>query len=279
MKRVLYSLFLLCVMIVRAYDRPIESYYIPEEKFIVVVIASYNNAKWYYSNLESVFNQNYTNYHVIYIDDCSTDGTADLVECYAQTKGVSNKMTLVRNTMRCYSLTNRYEAIIQCPDDAVIIILDGDDGLAHHYVFTHINEIYKDQNVWLTYGQFCEYPSKAIGFCREMPEWIVAQNAFREYNFTPSHLRTFYAGLFKKIKKEDMMLEDHFFIMTDDIAMMFPMIEMARLGHFRFLNDVLYVYNAANPLNDHKVSRELQLALDHIIRRRPKYEPIGSPFV
>ena len=53
-----------------------------EQKPIVVIIPSYKNAQWYQRNLDSVCFQNYSNYRIIYIDDCSPDGTADLVQSY-----------------------------------------------------------------------------------------------------------------------------------------------------------------------------------------------------
>jgi len=52
------------------------------EKPIVLIVASYNNTQWYKWNLDSIFNQKYKNYHVIYIDDCSKDDTYELVKNY-----------------------------------------------------------------------------------------------------------------------------------------------------------------------------------------------------
>jgi len=49
-------------------------------KSLVVVIPSFNNARWCRRNLESVLDQAYPLYRVIYIDDASTDGTPDLVD-------------------------------------------------------------------------------------------------------------------------------------------------------------------------------------------------------
>ena len=46
----------------------------------VIVIPSYNNAQWYKRNLDSVFAQTYKNFSVIYLDDCSPDGTGQLVK-------------------------------------------------------------------------------------------------------------------------------------------------------------------------------------------------------
>ena len=48
------------------------------ERPIVVIVPSYNNYKWCNSNIDSVLNQNYNNYRVIYINDCSSDETGEV---------------------------------------------------------------------------------------------------------------------------------------------------------------------------------------------------------
>jgi len=65
--------------------------------------------------------------------------------------------------------------------------------------------------------------------------------------------------------------------MTYDLAIMFPMLEMAA-DHFRFCPIVLVDYNTTNPINDHKVSKELQRECDRVIRSRARYEKIENPF-
>ena len=49
------------------------------EKPFVVVIASYNNIKWYKKNLDALImqNKNYSNWRAIYVDDCSTEYGSD----------------------------------------------------------------------------------------------------------------------------------------------------------------------------------------------------------
>lgn len=244
---------------------------------IVAVVASYNNQKWYKQNLDSIFMQKYDNYHVIYIDDVSPDGTGELVKAYIKEKGKETTVRLICNTKRIGALANQYKAIHMCDDHDIIIIVDGDDWLAHENVFAKINEVYSSGEVWLTYGQFQEYPTNDPGFCCPMPENIVNQNAFRKHGHIPSHLRTFYAGLFKRIKLKDLLWQGKFLPMTGDIAAMFPMIEMAR-DHFRFIPEVLYVYNGVNPINDHKVSKQLQYELDREIRSRPRYQKLTKLF-
>lgn len=247
------------------------------EKSIVIITCSYNNSKWYEWNLDSIRTQKYTNYKCIYIDDCSTDGTADLVQEYIDRHNLHDTVILVRNSERKGAMCNQYTAISACNDDDIIIICDGDDRFAHRKVLRRINKVYSKFDVWLTYGQFREYPSGAIGFCRPMPARVILYNAFRSYVVIPSHLRTFYAGLFKEINVEDLMHDGEFLPMVCDIAAMFPMIEMAR-DHFKFIPEVLLEYNAVNDLNDHKVSKELQRKLDLVIRNRPRYKKITNLF-
>lgn len=61
--------------------------------------------------------------------------------------------------------------------------------------------------------------------------------------------------------------------MSGDVGSMFPMIEMA-LGHFRFIPDVLYIYNDQNPLSEHLIAKPLQREIDQFIRAKAPYEPL-----
>lgn len=249
------------------------------ERHIVVVIASYNNKNYYQQNLGSVFDQIYKNYHVIYIDDCSTDGTYELVKAYIRRRNMQDKVLLIHNEERQGALHNQYYAIHRCKDTDIIINLDGDDWLFDKQVFEFINSTYVNPRIWLTYGQFKLHPSNEPGWCMAMPPEVIRKNQFREHGFIPGHLRTFYAGLFKRIKKEDLMYGGHFFHMTGDIAVMFPMIEMAREGHFQFIAKILMVYNDENPINNYKIEKSLERKCDLDIRGREKYSPIESPFL
>ena len=49
---------------------------------VSVVIPTYNSAEFLIQALESVFNQTYTNYEVIVVDDGSTDNTRQVIEPY-----------------------------------------------------------------------------------------------------------------------------------------------------------------------------------------------------
>jgi hypothetical protein len=78
-----------------------------------------------------------------------------------------------------------------------------------------------------------------------MPIWASKHDLFRKVNEIPSHLRTFYAWLFKKIKKE-LCYQGTFASMTGDIAMMLPMIKMTtiRLANTNYIR--VFNSNLAN---------------------------------
>lgn len=240
-------------------------------KPIVVLTTSYNNQKWALKNVDSILQQDYENYRVVYVDDASTDGTADLVEKGVQEHPKKVPFTLIRNSERKGALANIYYAIHDhCRNEEIVVSLDGDDWFYDNQVLKKIDAIYSSSDVWLTHGAMIEYPNNGTGWSIPIPEEIVQANAFRQYR-CPSHLRTFYAWLFKKIKLEDLQYEGQFFKMTWDQAIMFPMCEMAGKRHY-FIKELTYVYNMANPINDNKVDPQLQNNLEAIIRAMPPYQ-------
>jgi hypothetical protein len=156
-----------------------------------------------------------------------------------------------------------------------VLLVDGDDTLAHCDVLKYLNTVYQDSNVWLTYGQFQWFPANIPGFAREIPPGVLENNTIREHRWLTTHLRTFYAGLFQRIKKDDLLWKERFFPMAWDLGIMFPMIEMAAF-RTKFIPDVLYLYNTANQINDSKVNLDLQGEIDTFIRHKERYQPISS---
>lgn len=242
------------------------------EKHIVVIIPSYNNEKWVQQCLDSVKNQDYNNFHAIYINDKSKDKTGELVAKYIKDNKLQDKFTLINNQERVGAMANFYNSINSCSNTDIIAILDGDDWFADKNVLKKINSTYQDKNVWLTYGQYqaingISWPSTNFSAS------TIKNNKFRNPHALISHLRTFYAGLFKLIKLQDLQYQNKFLPMTCDKATMMPMIEMCG-GNFKRIKDILYIYNDTNPLNDYKVDVNLQETLNKIILGNTPYVPV-----
>jgi glycosyltransferase involved in cell wall biosynthesis len=241
-----------------------------------VVVPSFNNEYWLSKNVSSIAKQSYPNFRLHYIDDASTDETKELVEMF--TLPIEEKAKIVHNKMRRGSLANFYATIHALDPEVVVVCVDGDDWLAHDHVLSRLATIYDDQNVWLTYGSFATEPPGKIAH-RGYPQKVQKENAFRSYPFLGVHLKSFYAGLFQKIKKEDLTAEDgEFFKVAGDLAFMLPMLEMSSQDHQFFVKETLYIYNCSNPISDAMILREKQEAVGKYLREREAYKPLTARF-
>ena len=239
---------------------------------MVVIIPSYNNEQWVEKNLKSVLSQDYSNYRIIYVNDKSEDQTLNKLYQILLESQAPIDFRIISNTHRKGALANWYNAIHSCNDNEIVVSLDGDDWLANDQVLKKLNEVYSGAKpIWLTYGSFLYFPAGYVADLIAIPEEVIKNNGFRRFRHVQSHLRTFYAGLFKKIKIEDLMYNGEFFAMTCDWATMFPMIEMAGERH-AFITDVLYVYNRLNAINDDKINQRLQDDLASYIREMSPYQ-------
>jgi glycosyltransferase involved in cell wall biosynthesis len=243
-----------------------------------LVVPSYNNETFCFDNLQSIAKQEYPYWHLYYIDDASTDGTHELVKLLVDKFDIASKTTIIRNDTHKCSLENHYQVISKLDPKKIVVSIDGDDFLAHTHVLNSLAEVYKDPNIWLTHGNYQTSLEPPI-HGEKMPDHVVKEGSFRAYKYLANHVKTFYAKLFQKIKKEDLLWKDGtFFQVCGDMAMMFPMIEMARNGHFKFIEEILYIYNISNPLNDHKIKVNLLFDLGEYIRKMPRYKPLKKLF-
>lgn len=247
------------------------------ERPIVIISLGRNNKDFYIPNLHSLINQHYDNYKVYSVDDASTDGTPELVEKFLGLYDTKKRVTFIKNTEHKGALHNLYTITHQCADDAIIVVVDGDDMLAHASVLEIINDAYQNPNVWLTYGSFKPLRSSTWnpGFWQEIPISIVQTNTFRSYRWQSSHLRTYYAWLFKKINKEDLQFNGTFYPASIDAATMFPMLEMAG-KHSKYLADILYIYNDNREHNVMRTEGENLTTYYNDIIKKTRYQPLAA---
>ena len=90
-----------------------------EEKPLVILITSYNNIRWVENNLRSVAMQKYSNYRVIFIDDCSIDDTAEKAKALIANSSLENRTTFISNPTRIGALENIYNGVYLCKDDEI----------------------------------------------------------------------------------------------------------------------------------------------------------------
>jgi hypothetical protein len=174
------------------------------------------------------------------------------------------------------ALENFYDVAMRLPRDRIIACLDGDDWLAHDRALATVARVYEEKpETIVTYGQFqLASPFGPTPGCSPYPA-----DEYRKDVWRASHLKTFRAGAFHRIKKDDLFFEGDWIRLTCDVAVMLPILEMAGPERTAFIREVIYIYNTANATAFYKDRPQVERAhaVDRFIRSRPRYERIGQP--
>lgn len=237
------------------------------DHFFTIIVSGHNNGGSVQKTLNSLFFQKYENFRIIYIDDASDDGSFELARDLIFDSERMHLVSIVHNEERLGELGSLAKAIQTCPDDEIVVIVGGDDWLAHEWVLEKLNQYYADPDLWLTYGQSIDFPSFSRGNSRAFAKAEVDENGFRSHPFISSHLKTFYASLFKKIDESDFLFQGAYLPVHADMAYMIPMLEMAK-DHFQCIQEILYV---CNKQKQKKEDRDLGVRMERFIRSLNPY--------
>lgn len=236
---------------------------------MIILTTTYNCEKYIEKSLLSIMSQRYKDFKCYITDDMSTDNTVNIVR---ETIKNDSRFILIKNQSKLYQPGN-YDQIIRLQnidDNEICVEVDGDDWLPDSNVFTRINEVYKNENVWMTSGSF-KYHDGRQGFASPPTSFF----DIRKQTFTLSHMRTWKSWLWKKIKPEDLRDENNnYWNVAGDLSFMFPMFEMSGEEHYRFLSEINYIYNESNPINDHKVNMSNVINTVNKIRNKSEYKKL-----
>lgn len=161
------------------------------------------------------------------------------------------------------------------PDD-IIVEIDGDDWLLHPFVLQYLDQVYMNQGVWMTYGQYVHYPAGDVGghFHLHLDDNVDATNSYRNSIFPYSHLKTYKAFLLDRVADEDLIdpTTGEYFNAAADFALCMPLVEMAGKSRIFRVEEPLYVYNTSTDLESETNNRvDLQKQVEQRIRQiKPK---------
>ena len=80
--------------------------------------------------MQSILMQEYSNYHVVFIDDASTDDTGLQIEAFLNNQTIipRDRYVIVKNTEQRRAMPNlRMAAFDYCKAEEIFLIVDGDD--------------------------------------------------------------------------------------------------------------------------------------------------------
>lgn len=250
----------------------------------VIITPAHNVDKWIALNLEIIKHQSYKNYLHVIINDKSKDSTLEEAEKHSH----PNLLILSTPDGRGGCQGDAYvyamehlEANNLISDEDIIVEVDADDWLSSVFVLQYLDQVYQDKEVWMTHGQYQGYPSAGTGghYMWEIDSRVDATNAYRQTPFPYSHLKTYKYWLFNKINREDLInpTTGKVFSTTWDFALCMPMVEMAGKSHIHMCDDLLYVLNRSEDLENESSSKVGdQKQAEAVIRSKTPYSKINK---
>lgn len=172
---------------------------------------------------------------------------------------------------------NLHEVVSALESMDIVVCLDGDDWFSRPDALLRVQREYNEHpETLVTWGSY-EHADGRMGCAAPWPT-CERPCAPRGAPWVFSHLKTFRAGLFQRIKRADLMIGGEWIHRCVDMATMFPILEMARPDRARFIPDVLYTYNfkSSFEFNAPDADRRVEIEYARILRSRPAYERIGS---
>jgi glycosyltransferase involved in cell wall biosynthesis len=215
----------------------------------VFVIASYNNETNVYKNISSIVLQKYTNWRIIYINDASTDKTAQKLNELIQQYNISQKVRYIENETNMKQAYSKYKAYQMVGDNEVVCILDGDDWLKHDRVLNVLNQYYENEKYHIVTSNFDIYENNKTyqtGRSIKYFDNVLSEKQCRYANYSFGHLKTGLGVYFKSIPENRFKYNNKWLDRCTDVAEMVCVSELCKKQKLIQIDDVLYVYNKTN---------------------------------
>jgi glycosyltransferase involved in cell wall biosynthesis len=224
---------------------------------LCVTINSYNNVgnNRNIKLLKSVLRQNYKNYHIVFNDDHSTDGTMQqTIDFLKKANFPQERVTYVQNLRNNFAYYNCLNAAYNfCGEDDVQLILDGDDEVLGSYAFHVMNVGYqkdKTNDLWVYYSTHkTNYyqlgRSRGIGYYREYEYSMDTPNGkVRKLVSAIGQITTWRVKVLFGITKENTRMANGEWIDAGyDDSITQPLAELCTVDRFKYIHELLYEYN------------------------------------
>ncbi len=235
----------------------------------VVFIPQRNAASFVEKCLDSVLEQDYKDLGIIFIDDSSEDNTVDLA--LNKLNGRADVVFKINNSRqpKIISIKQAVSEICVNPKSA-IFWLDGDDWLMEKTAISEMMSCHEEYDI--VWSQFYHKGLQKTGCCGPLQGGDHRKNLWRS-----SAMRSFKKHLFDRIEDHSFRNGSEYLESAIDMAMMFPMIEMAGREKCYYLDRVFYFYNTTpNCMHGTRQGAITQKNNEMIVRGKKPYGMIND---
>lgn len=253
---------------------------------ILVLVPTFERPELLDRCLRSLSEQDDPDFHVLVADDASADPEVKRVtDRWAEWARGSFKGTWWTRGRRenLGALRNIAESLrwIKMEPDDVVLLVDGDDRLAHPGAVRAVRARFDGTSNLLMYGSYdADPPCDTCPPAEPIPEWVlhagVIRAMARHHRMPWNHPIAFRRCLFDALDVYDFLAPSGEWMRYGyDVALMAPMIELAGT-RLEFCPEVLYTYTSDRPEAVHRVHSEATAAEnDWVVDRPRKYRPMG----
>lgn len=97
-----------------------------KNNLISIVLTLYNKAPYIEETIFSIYKQTYTNWELIIVDDCSTDGSLEIAKSFCEKLGITNKCKFIKNEKNLW-VAKTFERWLKEVEWDWVSMCDGDD--------------------------------------------------------------------------------------------------------------------------------------------------------
>jgi glycosyltransferase involved in cell wall biosynthesis len=210
----------------------------------VFLVTGFNCARWVIKCAKSILDQQKTHWICILCDDGSTDNTLEKINKFASNNTNFYTYHNIKNMGAChtrYYAIQKYKHLLN--DEDVILLIGGDDYLAHNKVLNILDKAYA-KGAQVTYGNWKDLYGLAHQL-HVIPDNVLAARSYRKYKWVTTAINTFKYYLFKQVPiSEYIEPGDKWIRNCTDLAVMFPVLELADPKRIIPIKEVIYVYNS-----------------------------------
>ena len=168
-------------------------------------------------------------------------------------------------------MENLRNAIVRLDPETPVALVDGDDMLSRSDALAIVAK-HHAAGAWVTIGSF-QFMDGRPGFAAPYKT-----DNYRMEPWCGTHLKTFRAGLFQRLREDDLKFNGEWIDRADDPAFMFGVLEQAGKDRIVFCPEILYHYDLAASFEWSATQAELahERAIVAHVRGLKPYERLES---
>lgn len=208
---------------------------------LLVIVNGWNCSMFVKECMDSLNQQSYNDFDIVIIDDNSSDNTASELLKYAPKSAHIINNFKNEGTANCRIKGQLYADSLNL-DYEVVVWVDLDDIILPNALKV-VADTYKEDSVWLTYGNFITKSTNKPCFKIEdldFSDFCHESKNYRNESWKYIHLRTHRKELIYHLTPEDLSQDK--FKAYPDINMLYCMLELAGKEHIKTISEPLYIY-------------------------------------